>query len=157
MQEKGSVYSGSSVSLMVKRGPGLAPGTTVDVHGLQADRASSFAESATASVPDFVDSRSLVSILAGNPARTDWRQVVLIEHAESELDATGRKPGWVALRGSDFLYTLNNTGEQEQYDLRVDPAEAGNFAATSSGTTLAALTTRAAQMQTCKAGAFRSI
>ena len=69
MQEKGSVYSGSSVSLMVKRGPGLAPGTTVDVHGLQADRASSFAESATASVPDFVDSRSLVSILAGNPAR----------------------------------------------------------------------------------------
>ena len=142
---------------MVKRSPGLAPGTTVDVLGLQADHAPDFAEGGRASAADPVDGRSLVSILAGNPARTDWRQVVLIEHAESELDATGRKPGWVALRGTEFLYTLYNTGEQELYDLRVDPAEAGNFAATSSGTTLAALTTRAAQMQTCKAGAFRSI
>jgi arylsulfatase A-like enzyme len=87
----------------------------------QADLAPTFAEWAGVSAPEFVDGRSLASILAGSPVPADWRQVALIEHAESEFDETGRKPTWAALHGTQFLYTSYNTGEQELYDLRVDP------------------------------------
>jgi arylsulfatase A-like enzyme len=157
MQEKGSAYSESSVLPLVARGPGLAPGTTLDVLASQADLAPTFAEWAGASVPDFVDGRSLVSILAGNPVPADWRQVALIEHAESEFDETGRKPTWVALRGADFLYTSYNTGEQELYDLRIDPYEVDNLASVTDADTLATLANRAQRMQTCRAETCRAI
>lgn len=157
MQEKGSAYSESSVLPLVVRGPGIAPGTTLDVLASQADLAPTFAEWAGATVPDFVDGRSLAPILAGDAVPADWRQVGLIEHAESEFDETGRKPTWVALRGMEFLYTSYNTGEQELYDLRVDPYEVDNLAANTDAGTLSALADRAQRMQTCQADTCRSI
>jgi arylsulfatase A-like enzyme len=157
MQEKGSAYSESSVLPLVVRGPGIAPGTILDVLTSQTDLAPTFAEWAGASVPDFVDGRSLAPILAGDPVPADWRQVGLIEHAESEFDETGRKPTWVALRGTGFLYTSYNTGEQELYDLRVDPYEVNNLASTTNADTLAALSDRAQRMQTCRAETCRAI
>lgn len=156
MQEKGSAYSESSVLPMVVRGPGIAPGTTLDVLASQADLAPTFAEWVGATTPDFVDGRSLAPILAGQPVPADWRQVALIEHAESEFDETGRKPTWVALRGTEFLYTSYNTGEQEFYDLRVDPFEVDNLVTSTDPEILAALADRAEQMRTCQAATCRA-
>lgn len=156
MREKGSAYSESSLLPMVVRGPGIAPGSTLDVLASQADLAPTFAEWAGASAPDFVDGRSLASILAGNPVPADWRQVALIEHAESG-NVSGHKPTWAALRGMEFLYTIYNTDEQELYDLRVDPFQVENLAATTDTALLAALADRAQRMQTCQAATCRAI
>ena len=157
VQEKGSPYSESSVLPMVIRGPGIAPGTSLDVLSSQADLAPTFAEWTGATVASFVDGRSLAPILAGNPVPETWRNVALIEHAESELDDTGRKPTWVALRGADMLYTSYNTGEQELYDLRVDPYQVDNIAGETDAITLEALANRAERMATCQADMCRSI
>lgn len=157
MREKGSAYTESSVLPLVVRGPGIAPGTTLDVLASQADLAPTFAEWAGVSVPEFVDGRSLASILAGSPVPADWRQVALIEHAESEFDETGRKPTWAALHGTQFLYTSYNTGEQELYDLRVDPYEIDNLASTTDTGILSTLANRAQQMQTCQGATCRAI
>jgi N-acetylglucosamine-6-sulfatase len=157
MQEKGSAYRESSVLPMVIRGPGIAPGTTLDVLATQADLAPTFAEWTGAVLPEFVDGRSLAPILAGNPVPEDWRKVALIEHAESEFDNVGRKPTWTALRGTDLLYTSYNTGEQELYDLRVDPYELDNLAATTDPEILAELADRASRMATCRAETCRAI
>ncbi|MCA9861988.1 MAG: sulfatase [Thermomicrobiales bacterium] len=157
MQEKGSAYSESSALPMVIRGPGIAAGTTLDVLASQADLAPTFAEWTGASVPGFVDGRSLASILAGSPIPPDWRQAALIEHDESAVNDSGHKPTWAALRGTAFLYTTYNTGEQELYDLRLDPYQIENLAATADSTTLATLADRAQRMRTCQAEACRSI
>lgn len=157
MREKGSAYSESSLLPMVIRGPGIAPGTTLDVLASQADLAPTFAEWAGASTPAFVDGRSLASILAGEPVPADWRQVTLIEHAESALNTTGHKPTWAALRGTEFLYTTYNTGEQEFYDLRIDPYQVENLAASTDPATLAALANRTQRMETCQAETCRAI
>ena len=157
MREKGSAYSESSLLPMVVRGPGIAPGTTLDVLASQADLAPTFAEWAGASVPEFVDGRSLAPILAGNPVPADWRQVTLIEHAEKAFNDSGHKPTWAALRGAEFLYTTYNTGEQELYDLRVDPYQVENLAAATDAATLAVLADRTQRMKTCQADTCRAI
>jgi len=67
------------VPLLV-RGPGVPAGRTVEELALNLDLAPTFAELAGVAVPGFVDGRSLVPLLEGQP--TAWRQVGLVETFE---------------------------------------------------------------------------
>lgn len=64
---------------LIVRGPGVAAGKTVDELASNVDLAPTFAQLASATVPDFVDGRSLVPMLQGQTP-SDWRNAVLIEH-----------------------------------------------------------------------------
>jgi arylsulfatase A-like enzyme len=63
---------------LIVRGPGVAVGAVVDSIALNIDLAPTFAELANASPADFVDGRSLVPLLDGDPP-TAWRHGFLVE------------------------------------------------------------------------------
>ena len=64
---------------LIVRGPGVAAGAVVDFIALNIDLAPTFAELAGASPPDFVDGRSLLPLLDGDPP-AEWRHGFLVEH-----------------------------------------------------------------------------
>ncbi len=65
---------------LIVRGPGIAAGKTSDAMTLEIDLAPTFARLGGAKTPDFVDGRSLISLLEGGVSPADWRKGVLIEH-----------------------------------------------------------------------------
>jgi arylsulfatase A-like enzyme len=70
---------------MIVRGPGVPAGRTVTHLGLNNDLAPTWAALAGASVPDFVDGRSLVPLLGASPLPLDaWRQAFLVERHNAE-------------------------------------------------------------------------
>lgn len=99
---------------LVVRGPGVPAGVSREEMTLNIDFAPTFAELGQATVPDFVDGRSLVPLLhqpfvrpAGGPrARREpaspvpWRQAILIEHAFPG-DPTPEPPPGSALEPPD--------------------------------------------------------
>jgi N-acetylglucosamine-6-sulfatase len=64
---------------LIVRGPGVPAGAVTDSIGLNIDFAPTFAELAGASPADFVDGRSLVPLLDGDPP-AEWRHGFLVEH-----------------------------------------------------------------------------
>jgi len=58
-------------------------------------------------------------------------------------------PEYAALRTARYLYVEYVTGERQLYDLRKDPDELHNLAATASADLLAGLATRLAQLRAC--------
>lgn len=78
---------------LVVRGPGVPAGQTQAAFALNLDLAPTYAQLAGATLPDFVDGRSLLPLLQ-NPsaAPADWRQEALIEHyrtADTSTNADG--------------------------------------------------------------------
>ncbi len=67
---------------LVVRGPGVPSGARVDAMTATTDLAPTIAALAGAPIPEFVDGRSLVPLLGGDPPPADWRDVALIEHYE---------------------------------------------------------------------------
>ena len=64
---------------LIVRGPGVPAGKSLDYLSGNIDLAPTWAELGGASVPNFVDGRSLVSLWSNNPPR-EWRQCFLIEN-----------------------------------------------------------------------------
>jgi N-acetylglucosamine-6-sulfatase len=62
------------------RGPGVAPGRTVDQFAMNVDLAPTFASLAGAKTPPFVDGRSLVPLLGSGAPPGPWRSAALVEH-----------------------------------------------------------------------------
>ena len=71
--------------------------------------------------------------------KIDWRNFAIIEHRRVEYDsndpdrqeaADGRLPSYTALRFRNMLYVEYETGEISYYDVRNDPYELKNIAAT---------------------------
>jgi arylsulfatase A-like enzyme len=83
---------------------------------------------AVAGVPASTDGHSLLPLLS-NPASSNWRRRFLIEH----MEGTNPVPTYCAVRTKRYLYARYVTGEQELYDLRVDPYEMTNIANSSHG------------------------
>jgi arylsulfatase A-like enzyme len=84
--------------LMV-RGPGVAPGSTVDALVGNTDLAPTFADMGGAQVPSFVDGRSFLPLLLGKAPDGGHRQSYLIEHWK-EVD-TGTNRGNAPLEPAD--------------------------------------------------------
>ncbi|MDP9363610.1 MAG: sulfatase, partial [Chloroflexota bacterium] len=75
---KGDPYEASIRVPLLVRGPGVAAGGTVGELALNVDLAPTLAELAGATAPGFVDGRSLVPLLAGEPPPA-WRRALLVE------------------------------------------------------------------------------
>jgi N-acetylglucosamine-6-sulfatase len=150
------------VPLLV-RGPGVAAGQTAPALALNVDLAPTIVELAGARAPDFVDGRSLAPLLRGeSPAAR--RRAFLVElfapvKAQEAGTAAGEPgegggeesavPPYRALRTADELYVEHETGERELYDLRADPYQLENQAATVGPARLERMAARLAELRDC--------
>jgi N-acetylglucosamine-6-sulfatase len=123
---------------LIVTGPGVPRGRTIAQMTENVDLCPSFEELAGAPVPPSVDGHSLVALLHGRRAH-GWRKEILVEHHGRVYDrgdpdlptrGSGNPPSYEALRAKRFLYVEYVTGEREFYDLRRDPFELHNIAAT---------------------------
>ncbi|HWF31732.1 MAG TPA: sulfatase, partial [Solirubrobacteraceae bacterium] len=123
---------------LIVTGPGVPRGRTIAQMTENVDLCPSFEELAGAPVPPSVDGHSLVGLLHGRRAH-GWRKEILVEHHGRVYDrgdpdlptrGSGNPPSYEALRAKRFLYVEYVTGEREFYDLRRDPFELHNIAAT---------------------------
>ncbi|MFT4040555.1 MAG: sulfatase [Thermomicrobiales bacterium] len=156
-QEKGSAYEEAVLVPLVIRGPGIAPGVTLDLLASQVDLAPTFATWGGAEIPAFVDGRSLTGVLAGEPVPADWRQFGFIEQFVNNPSRTDKQPAFQALRTASMVYVNYGTGEQELYDLIADPYETENRASAADPALLAAYQERAEAMLICAGATCREI
>jgi len=153
LQGKNTPYEEDIRVPLLVRGPDIQAGAAVDALTGNIDLAATFAELAGAAAPEFVDGRSLVPFLRGEPI-PPWREAFLLERGpqtgvssnnfltppptgaeqpDSSVD-TGYEPNYVGLRTADYTYVEYATGEIELYDLRADPYELQNIAYTADPT-----------------------
>lgn len=165
---KGVPYEESVRVPLLVRGPGVAAGRTEEALALNSDLAATFAEIAGASVPGFVDGRSLLPLLRGEAP--PWREVVLQEtfDGDDEVQAFDRigSPSppatHKALRSADRRYVENeaddgNGIERELYHLDDDPFELDNLAnAPEHAEEVAVFAARLAELRGCAAGGCRA-
>lgn len=158
---KMTAYEEDLLVPLVVRGPGVARGAVSSLLTSNVDYAPTFAEIAGASMPAFVDGRSLLPLLQGqSPA--DWRRVLLLEHKpdnnderlaaprvgvlepDDPFDTAGDGPNITAftgLRTADGLtYIEYDNGEFELYDNAADPNQLANGYAGASSDTKTRLT-----------------
>jgi len=118
-----------SVPLVI-RGPGVEEGVTKEHLLMNVDLAPTFLELAGAVAPDFADGRSFVSVLRGRLPVQAWRTSAFVEHWE---DATRfgipLDMRFDLLRLQHEVYIEWADGEQEYYDLSVDPFQLDNRSA----------------------------
>jgi N-acetylglucosamine-6-sulfatase len=114
LTQKGKPYEESIRTPLLIRGPGVPAGETHSQLVSNVDLAPTFAELAGTEPPAKPDGRSLVPFLSGNPPAS-WREAVLLERR-------GEKLAWAGVRTSRYVYfEYEETGEEELYDLKVDP------------------------------------
>jgi arylsulfatase A-like enzyme len=123
---------------LVVVGPGVPKGRAVTAIAMNVDLFPTFTELGTASrSPASHDGHSLVPLVHGQ-AVADWRRSALIEHLRSfpgSDDPDNQRPhaanptSYAALRTGDALYVEYEGGEIGYYDLKQDPDELTNVAA----------------------------
>ncbi|HST85961.1 MAG TPA: sulfatase [Kineosporiaceae bacterium] len=142
---------------LVVIGPGVPAGRRVEELTENIDLRPTFAALAGAAASPIVDGRDLSGLMHGEVA-ADPRDAVLIEHRgevmiASDPDvqpaASGNPPTYAALRGPDWLYVENVSGEREYYDMVADPAQLNNVVATVPTYRLQELHATLTQMQRC--------
>jgi arylsulfatase A-like enzyme len=158
-------------------GPDVEAGAVVSELTGNIDLAPTFAELAGVTAPAFIDGRSLVPFLRGTPV-ANWRDAFLLERGsqsaetstnfsptpistitleapDSALDRIAA-PNYVGLRTADYTYVEYATGEIELYDLKVDPYQVQNIAATADPALLAMLHAWLEALRQCAAESCRS-
>lgn len=151
---KGTAYEEDIHVPLIVRGPGVPSGQVLEHFALNIDLAPTIAELAGTPAPTFIDGRSLVTLLGGNPpVRADWRQAFLVE---SFADPAGTTPGFQALRTREYHYVEYVTGERELYDLRADPHELESLHATADATLLTQLASALAALRRCAGASCRA-
>jgi len=114
---KGAPYEEAIRVPLAVRGPSIRAGSTTDRIALNIDLAPTFAELAGASLPTFIDGRSLRPLFASDAAT--WRTAFL-----EELFTNGTKKRYKAIRtASGVKYVEYERGEEELYNLNDDPYE----------------------------------
>ena len=142
---------------LLVRGPGIQPGTTIDLISANIDIAPTIIELAGAQTDAFVDGRSFAQFISGpaQPTNTDWRKALLIETGSLE-----RESPVIAYRGvrtENYIYIEYENGELEFYDLVVDPYQMDNIASQLSEKTLSILHTWLGELKLCQAEECRQI
>jgi len=142
---------------LIVRGPGVPAGRTIEHLAGNVDLAPTWAELAGAKAPDFVDGRSLVPLLGGNPPSTEsWRQAFLLENGNLERRSQGLAiPPYRAIRTKEYLYVEYNTGERELYDLNEDPYQLKSLHASADPNLLQQLSSQLAELRSCVAASCR--
>jgi arylsulfatase A-like enzyme len=176
---KGTPYEEDIRVPLLVRGPDLQPGVVVDALTGNIDLAPTFADIAGVAVPAFVDGRSLLPWLRGEPI-ADWRVAFVIERGSQEsasftnfpfvltptadgLEApdSERDEGllltYVGLRTENYTYVEYSNGEIELYDLQTDPYQLQNIASTADPALLGLLHEWLEALKQCKAESCRAI
>ena len=125
----------------IVRGPDIKAGSTLQgyITG-NVDFAPTIAELAGVMPPGYVDGRSMVKLFSAEPPPvSDWRSGYLLEfYGYNETGANPNAaapvpapaPEYLGLRTTQYLYVEYSDGFVELYDLKTDPYEMNNFAAT---------------------------
>jgi arylsulfatase A-like enzyme len=134
---------------LIVRGPGVQAGTTTDKLTLNTDFFPTFTDLAGVTTPEYVDGRSLRSVLEGNA--TAWRTAFLLERR----DVQNPSASFYGIRTSDGRkYIEYGGGFKELYNLKADPYELNNsYAANSSPADLAR---RLQALKVCAGSACRA-
>jgi N-acetylglucosamine-6-sulfatase len=103
---------------MTVRGPGVPSGQTRQQLVGNVDLAPTWADLAGAKIPDFVDGRSLVSLIGTNPpSLAQWRQVFGIENADDEYLASS------ITESSETVSELQEPPDQDEIQKAATPKE----------------------------------
>jgi N-acetylglucosamine-6-sulfatase len=141
---------------LVVTGPGVPADTATDAMTENIDLAETFAEMAGTTM-DTGDGHGLLALIKGQ-IPTDWRNAILVEHHGPKPDPddpdqqdreSGDPSSYEAMRNPNFLYAEYRDGEREFYDLRTDPFELDNLAASLSPVQLASLHADLTQLEDC--------
>lgn len=146
-------YEESTRVAMIVRGPGVPKGETRQHLTANTDIAPTLADLTGVDTPSFVDGRSLVPLLGSDPPPlAEWRHALLLEYWPGRVDQRSllQVPRFSGVRTQHLAYIEYATGERELYDLRADPDELDNAAATADRVTLTELSHLVAALKTCE-------
>jgi N-acetylglucosamine-6-sulfatase len=143
---------------LVVVGPGVPAGHTTAAMSENVDLAKTFTAIGGTTLRS--DGHSLLQLMHGQ-APPRWRNAILVEHHGGPMSAldpdyqqspSGSPTTYEAMRTSRFLYVEYADGEREFYDLRTDPFELHNLAATLTSSQLALLHSELARLERCHGG-----
>ncbi|WP_285707906.1 sulfatase [Microtetraspora sp. NBRC 16547] len=137
---------------MVVRGPGIAPGSTIDRLCSTVDLAPTFAELGGVLPPAFTEGRSLVPLLQGRDV--PWRDAALVEFFQPPY-APYAAPSYSVLRTDRYSYVEYGTGERQLYDLAADPYELRNIVETADPFLVGSFSARLALLRSCSGAICR--
>ena len=155
---KRTPYAEDTVVPYVLIGPGIAGGSVMDKMTSTIDLAPTITELLGGTVPAFVDGRSLVPFLDGQPA--SWRTGMLTESLSDPQPgdpdySTFRPPQFSALRTQRWLYVEYKDGSRELFDRYADPSEVNNIIATADPGLVAALQAQLQALNECSGAQCR--
>lgn len=143
-QGKGEVYEDDIRVPLLVRGPGVQAGVTLDQLALNIDVAPTIAALAGASASRVMDGQSLVPLLVSDTPPSNWRHDFLVEIYRIIPSLSGA--AGFALRTQHETYVEYADGFRELYDLRTDPYQLQNLAATADPDHIAELSRRLAEL-----------
>ena len=121
---KATAYGESIFVPTAIRGPGIPGGEQIDHLAANSDLAETMAEWGGATIPDFVDGKSLTPLLRPNrPVPGEWRRAIGLEHPHPMPHGDGPSPGFVGIQQNRCKYVRYETLEEEIYDTELDPYE----------------------------------
>lgn len=150
---KRTPYHEDTVVPYVFIGPGVTPSTTVDAMTSTIDLAPTFSSLLGTTTPEWVDGRSLVPFLVGQPPAS-WRTGILTESMSEPSPGdpdyeTFKPPQFRALRTPQWLYVEYQDGTRELVNRLTDPAEQDNLITTADPITVSALERQLTALRTC--------
>ena len=147
---------------LVVAGPGVSAGRTVARVTENVDLYPTFVRLGRAGRSSYVDGKSLVPLLLGQPAAS-WRDAALVEHhgpdsaaaagPDAAAPGSGNPSTYEALRLQHAMYVEYADGEREYYDLRSDPYELTNIYAPLSPDQVHSLHSRLVGLESCRGAA----
>ncbi len=122
LTDKSLPYEESLHMPLLIRGPGVQAGSTTDALTLNTDFLPTFTDLGGIQTPEYVDGRSLRSLIEGD-ADASWRTAILLERRN--LKEPGSSLYGIRTEGGK-KYIEYEGGFRELYDLRSDPHELAN-------------------------------
>jgi N-acetylglucosamine-6-sulfatase len=157
---KRTAFREDAVVPLVAIGPGIARGATVTAVTSTIDFGPTFAALLKATVPTWIDGRSLVPFLQQPTTPAGWRTATITENDGTSLpddpDFTPQSPPrYVAMRSNQWLLVLYANGERELYNEVSDPYELNNVVNSTDPTIVAQLTAQAQALAACSGATCR--